>query len=263
MAESNPNPTAGYDIEQTEGAQAVLFNATRHADELLRLEGLPPYKCSGCKEFGANIGYKCKHNDSSSSCQDFTLHEICASFPDALQHPFRSDVTLEFRPKWLRGDRCNACWDVVKGYVFESDTHNLRFHPLCIGLPTLLDFGGHANHKLKLVMGDLKGKPYTCSACHSHIDSANLKYGCEQVECNVHVHVSCVKKEMVGLSNYGTHTVVPVGRGRSASVTNRIVKCCCRPALVKVIVKPFVNWFAKGFVKCCCNCVHSVLDDDS
>lgn len=257
MAESNKNPTAGDHIEQTERAQAVLFNATRHAHELVRLEDLPAYKCSGCKEFGANIGYKCKLNDSSSSCHDFTLHEVCATLPDALQHPFRSDVTLNFRE-----DRCNACWDVVKGYVFESDTHNLRLHPLCMALPTILDFGGHPNHKLKLVMGDLKGKPQTCSACNSRIESGNWRYGCEQVECNVHVDVSCAKKDMLGI-----HTVAPVSRSKSASVTNGIVKPfakrCCRPALVKVIVKPFVNWFAKGFVKCCCNCVHYVLGDDS
>jgi len=32
--------------------------------ELLELQGLTTYKCSGCKEYEANISYKCKFNDA-------------------------------------------------------------------------------------------------------------------------------------------------------------------------------------------------------
>jgi len=221
MAESNPNATAGYDEEKEEGGRVVLFNATRHEHELLLFEGLPAYTCSGCKEKGANIGYKCNINSDSlsSSCKNFTLHELCATLPDAYQHPFRSDVSFKFRPKTTFRHRCNACWDVVKGYVFETERHHLRhelrLHPLCMALPKILDYSGHANHKLKFVTGDLKGKKYACSACDTQIDSGGWRYRCEEVACKVYVDLSCAKIDIFGLSNYGIERVAPVRRSSS------------------------------------------------
>jgi len=224
MAESNRNRTAEDDNERREGEgereQVVLLNATRHKHELLLLEGLPAYTCSGCKEFGANIGYKCKidydSSSSSSSCHKFTLHHLCATLPDVFQHPFLSDATLKFRPKTLLYHQCSACSDVVKGYVFETERRDLRVHPLCMALPKTLDFSRHAHHKLKLVTGDLKGKGYTCSACDTNIDSG-WRYRCEEVACKVYVDLSCAKIDIYGLSDFGIDRVAPVSRNRSTS----------------------------------------------
>jgi hypothetical protein len=228
MAGSNQNPTAGDDREHVE------FNANRHSHELWRLEGLPAYECSGCKEKGANIGYKCKFNNPSLSCHQFTLHEACATLPDDFQHPFRSDVSFKFRSKTSLRHRCNACWDVVKGYVFETEKRDIRLHPLCMKLPKVLAFGGHANHKLKLltgfVTGDLKGKAYTCSACDNRIASGGWRYRCEQAACKVYVDLSCAKIDILGLSKHGIERIAQVSRSRSALATNVIVKpalkCC-------------------------------------
>jgi hypothetical protein len=229
MASSDPIATAGDDREQGEGEeeQGVPFNPKRHAHELLRSEGLLAYKCSGCEEYGANIGYTCKFK----SCHEFTLHEACATLPDAFQHPFRSDVGLKFRPKTYLRRRCNACSDVVKGYVFETEKRDLRLHPLCMKLPQILSFGGHAKHKLKLVSGfvmssmtgDLKGKAHTCSVCDSQIDSGGWRYRCEEVACKFYVDLSCAKIDNLGLSNYGIERIAPVSRSRSALATKLIV----------------------------------------
>ena len=103
----------------------VFFNATRHEHELFLVEGLSVYTCSRCKEDGANTGYKCKLSDSSS-CKNFILHEACAILPDVFQHPFRR--LFRFRPKTLLRHHCDACHDVLRGYVFERPDH-LRLHP--------------------------------------------------------------------------------------------------------------------------------------
>nr|ABK26475.1 unknown [Picea sitchensis] len=235
MAESNRNPTAGDDEEQEEEGPVVLFNATRHEHELLLFQGLPVYTCSGCKEQGANIGYKCNIDSHrpSSSCRNFTLHELCATLPDAYQHPFRSDVSFKFRPKTFRSHRCNACCDVVKGYVFQTERRHLRtelrLHPLCMALPKILDYSGHANHKLKFVTGDLKGKGYACSACDSQIDSGGWRYRCEDVACKVYVDLSCAKIDIFGLSDHGIQRVAPVSRRRS------------RRGLVPTVVNALLN----------------------
>lgn len=214
MAEPNSNRTARDDEKQGEGegkgkvGEEVLFNANRHEHELLLFEGLPAYTCSGCKEYGANRGYKCKI--SSGSCMNFTLHEVCAALPDDIQHPFRSDVIIKFRSKTFLRHHCSACCEVIKGFVFETERHNRRLHPLCIALPKILDYGGHANHKLKIVTGDLKRKAYTCSACDGYIRCGGWRYRCEDVACKVYVDPSCAKNDIFGLSEHGIHRVAPV-----------------------------------------------------
>lgn len=212
MAEPNPNPTARDDGKQ--GEEEVSFNATRHEHELLLVEGLPAYTCSGCKEYGANRGYKCKIS-SGSKCESFTLHEVCAALPDAIQHPFISDVIIKFRSKTFLRHHCSACCEVMKGFVFETERHNTRLHPLCMALPKILDYGGHANHKLKIVTGDLKGKAYTCSACDGYIACGGWRYRCEDVACKVYVDPSCAKNDIFGLSEHGIHRVASVGHSTS------------------------------------------------
>lgn len=213
MAEPNSNPTARDDEKQGEGGEEVLFNATRHDHELLLFEGLPAYTCSGCKEYGANRGYKCKIS-SSSECKNFTLHDFCAALPDAIQHPFHSDVIFKFRSKTFRRHQCSACYEVMKGFVFETERHKTRLHPLCMALPKILDYHRHAtaNHKLKIETGDVKGKAYTCSACDGYISRGGWRYRCEDVACKVYVDPSCAKHDMFRLSEHGIDRVAAVGK---------------------------------------------------
>lgn len=186
MADSNPNPTEGFS------------NVTRHEHELFRFEGLPPYKCSGCEEFGGKVGYMCKFKDSI--CHNFTLHEACATVPDEYQHSQHGP--LKFRPKTQFTHHCNACQDVLKGFVFETERHHLmhalRLHPLCMLLPPTLQYNGHKNHRL--VMDDSEVDAYTCNACNKQIHSGGWRYLCKEVTCQVKVDLSCAKIDIYGLS---------------------------------------------------------------
>jgi len=206
-AETNPNPTARVHEEEEE-EQVVFCNSTRHEHDLCLFEGLPAYTCSGCKEKGANIGYRCRLN-GSSNCKDFTLHEACATLPDVFQHPFRR--LFKFRPKTHLRHHCDACGTVMRGYVFERPDH-LRLHPLCMVLPEKLHYGRHANHQLKFVKGDLKGDAYACSACDKNIKSSRWRYRCEKETCSFCVDLSCVKIDFYGLSDSDIAIVAPVGR---------------------------------------------------
>jgi len=197
MAESDPNPR---DV-------GVIFNPTRHEHELCLSANLKKYTCSGCKEFGAEIGYKC----SSSSCQDFTLHKDCATLPDVYEH---SDESFKFRSKTHMWHHCDACRDVLNGFVYETERRHLRpelrLHPLCMVLPKTLDFSGH-DHKLKFVTSNVNGKEYTCSSCDSPIDSGCWRYQCEEVECKVYLDLSCAKIDFFGLKNSDIQRIAPVG----------------------------------------------------
>lgn len=182
MTDSNRNPTEG------------LIIATRHEHELCRLERLPKYECSGCKEAGENVGYQCKLKDSSS-CRNFTLHHDCATVRDEFQHPHHG--LFKFRSKTHLRHTCDACLDVLRGFVFESERPRLRLHPLCMTLPLTLQFSGHADHKL--VMDDSTVDEYTCNACNNQA-SGGWRYLCKGVKCRVRVDLSCAKIDHHGIS---------------------------------------------------------------
>lgn len=192
MAGSNPNPTEEFN------------NATRHEHGLCRLEDLPTYKCNGCKEFGDNVGYRCKfQNPSSPSCDNFTLHEACATLPDDYQAlPAR---LFKFRPRTKLRHHCDACQDVVKGFFFETERH-VKLHPLCMVLPRTLMYSRHADHEL--VMNDLELHEYTCNACNKQIDSGGWRYQCAQYK----VDLSCAKIDIHRLR--GVTRVALINRNR-------------------------------------------------
>lgn len=211
--ETNQNRTAGvHEEEGEEGEHVVIFDATRHEHELCLFEGLPTYTCSGCKENGANIGYKCKLNDSLS-CKDFTLHEACATLPDVFQHPFRR--LFKFRLKTHLWHHCGACRDMMRGYVFERPDH-FRLHPLCMVLTEKLHYSGHANHQLKFVRENLKG---ACSVCGKNIRSGRWRYRCEKVNCNFCVDLSCAKIDFYGHSDSGIAKVVPISSSNTRFIS--------------------------------------------
>lgn len=206
MAEKNPKPTDRVHEQEVEGEHVVFFNATRHEHELCLFEGLSAYICSGCNEDGANIGYKCKLHDSLF-CKNFTMHEACAILPDVFQHPSRKP--FKFRPKTVLRHHCEACRDVLRGYVFERPDH-LKLHPLCMALPEKLQYGPHADHQLKFV----KGNADACSACHRNIKSGRWRYRCDKVSCNFCVDLSCAKLDFYGLSDSGIARVAPISGSR-------------------------------------------------
>lgn len=204
MAQTNPIAR----VHEEEREQVVFFNATRHEHELCLFEGLPAYTCSGCKEKGANIGYRCSLN-GSCCCKDFTLHEACATLPDVFQHPFRR--LFKFRPKTHLRHYCGACGDVLRGFVFERPDH-FKLHPLCMVLPEKLQYGGHENHQLKFVTRDLQGDGNACSACYQTIKSSHWRYRCEKETCMFCVDLSCAKIDFYGFSDSGIAIVAPISR---------------------------------------------------
>jgi len=208
-SESNPNPTAtDHEEEKGDGGHMLFFNRSRHEHELRLSEDLPAYTCNGCKENGANIGYKCK--DSHSSCKNFTLHEACANLPDVFQHGSRK--LFKFRPKTHLRHHCDACRDVLKGFVFEAERpHHLRLHPLCMVLPEKLNYGGHEHPQLKLVPGD---DEYCCSECRKNNTAGGWRYRCEEVTCQVSLDLSCAKINFYELSESGIARVAPMSRSR-------------------------------------------------
>jgi hypothetical protein len=213
MAEMNPNPTTRVPEEEerkAEGEHVVFYNSTRHEHELCLFECMSAYTCNGCNEYGANIGYKCKLHESSF-CKNFALHEACATLPDIFQHPFRR--LFKFRPKTHLRHHCDACRDVLRGYVFQRPDH-LRLHPLCMVLPEKLQYGGHAHHQLKLVKGDLKRDAYACSACVKNIKSGRWIYMCEEITCNFCMDLSCAKIDFYGFSDSGIARVAPISGNR-------------------------------------------------
>ncbi|GLJ45894.1 hypothetical protein SUGI_0966150 [Cryptomeria japonica] len=169
----------------------------RHKHQLTLCEGLPPYKCNGCKEYGANIGYCC------SSCQNFTLHEVCGAYPDIYVHTFYPDHEFRFRKKTRLSHKCDACGEDLRGFVYEAPTGNLlkplRFHPLCIALPTSLNYGGHKEHPLRLIMDT--GGIFSCSRCNEN--KSGWSYRCDDMACRLRVDLNCVKVDNHALSNHG------------------------------------------------------------
>jgi hypothetical protein len=197
MAESNCIATKG-DYHEGKGKDVMgdheeegELNTGRHKHKLCLSETLPAYTCSGCKEKGKTIGYRCK------SCKDLILHKVCAELPDSYDHPFLQ--CLQFRSKTRLSHHCNACQKLLGGYVFESQKHDIRLHPLCVTLPQTLKFTGHAAHELKLLAHD-KGRPYACVACDKRFESGGWRYRC--TPCNISVDLSCVKTEFHKLPEY-------------------------------------------------------------
>lgn len=209
MAEGNP--TARDDDNQGKGKGKLEVEAegsgdivklSRHKHELLRDEDLQVYTCRGCKELGANIGYMCKTCDSKGV--PFLLHELCFVLPDEIQHPFDSKTVLKFRPKTKMVHHCTCCREKLEGYVFETAKRDIRLHPLCMMLPKLLNYSEHADHELKIVTGDLKGKEYKCSNCHRVITRGGWRYRCEG--CKFYIDPICAKEEIFGLPDHALHS---------------------------------------------------------
>ncbi|GLJ45888.1 hypothetical protein SUGI_0966070 [Cryptomeria japonica] len=187
--------------------------SSRHEHNICSYEGLQPYTCSGCKEKGANFGFKCH------LCPDFTLHDACAAIPDKYVHPFYSNFPLQFRPKTrLPRHHCDGYGEVLRGFVFESPSRDLRLHPLSMALPKILSIGGQKNHRLKLVVDN--DRKFNCSECER--SNSCWRFQCEETACRVWVDLNCAKVDFHGLSDHGIYSVAR--RSRSKRVVEMLSK---------------------------------------
>jgi len=80
--------------------------------------------------------------------------------------------------------------------VYEAATGNLlrplRLHPLCLALPTCLNYEVHKEHSVKLIMGT--GGSFTCSRCNK--SKSGWSYRCDNVGCRFRVDLGCVKDDI-------------------------------------------------------------------
>eukprot|EP01018_Ginkgo_biloba_P017763 Gb_08238 [translate_table: standard] len=192
--------------------QAVIPDRHEHPDSLILEKRLGLYTCSGCNEYGTGRGYKCKE------CECI-LHELCATIGNEVHHAFLPPGD-HFQFHWktqLRHD-CDACGELVRGFVFKS--RKWRLHPSCVALPTVgLNFSGHEAHSLKLVRQN--GKEYGCSECGEK--NSCWAYRCEESSCELRLDLDCVKVGLHGLSQHGKTTAAP--RSRLKKFKSDLFRC--------------------------------------
>ncbi|GLJ45891.1 hypothetical protein SUGI_0966100 [Cryptomeria japonica] len=97
-----------------------------------------------------------------SLCPNFALHQVCGAYPDTFVHPFIQPRSLNSARRPILDIYCDACGEAPKGFVYESLRPNslrpLRLHPLCVALPTTLNYDGHLDHPVQLIreMGNIR-----------------------------------------------------------------------------------------------------------
>eukprot|EP01018_Ginkgo_biloba_P017764 Gb_08237 [translate_table: standard] len=174
------------------------LNTDRHKHPLILKEGLGLYTCSGCYEYGAAKAYVC------GQCTEYTLHEACATIPDTFSHPLLKDM-FTFRSKSHLRRHCDACEDVMKGFMFKS--REMRLHPYCMILPPCLDYNRHPAHRLELIL-DWGSSAYKCTDCEE--EREQWMYRCKESICKLKVDMNCAKADFHGLGEYGIHRAAPV-----------------------------------------------------
>ncbi|GLJ45469.1 hypothetical protein SUGI_0957480 [Cryptomeria japonica] len=185
-----------------------VLNPSRHEHRLCLNQKLPPYKCRGCKGLGAGIGYKCQ------SCPNFVLHGPCADLPDEYVHTLFPQHPFNFRLKTHLRHECDACGNLIRGFVFQSST-GVRLHPLCMVLPVGFRHSGHQNHRLELVTQE-KGN-YKCKKCD--MQNTKWKYRCARLDCPVRLDVNCAIVDIHRLNKCSITQVYKPSQLKRALVT--------------------------------------------
>jgi len=213
-----------YEGNRREEAAEVL-NPDQHEHPLVLSSSLEDFICSGCKEMGSKIGYKCKDPDSSSC--NFTLHKDCVLLSDTDTdtghvHPLKKECQLKFRPKPRLPHHCTACRKIWRGYVFESERRDVRLHPLCMKLPRERKFSGHVAHKLRLVANNKVETAYTCNACRTAITYGGWRYECPQKTCKFSLDLWCAKSEIYGLPKHDPFSVAASSSLHPAAINSSL-----------------------------------------
>ncbi|KAJ1268361.1 hypothetical protein BS78_07G128900 [Paspalum vaginatum] len=133
-----------------DGIPPVISGHPAHPEHKLKLVTSDdrPFTCDGCMQpgHGAGTRYRCEHE----RC-DFDLHTCCARAEPTLTYPMFRDTTFVFLlepPEATAGRRgkhgqhrcrvCDACGDVVRGFVYHGFDADLDLHPCCARLPERL-----------------------------------------------------------------------------------------------------------------------------
>lgn len=168
----------------------------RHEHELQWMEGIPKYKCGGCKASGANVGYKC------GTCSDFVLHESCASLVDGTQHARFPGHQLYFQHERTgRGKYCNACEEKLLGCVFQTPDGQLKFHPLCLDIPDTFfhtELGLDNQGRRYVFKCIFNNRELVCMTCAR--TTLKWKYYCRRYQNGVYLDMNCALLYFHGLS---------------------------------------------------------------
>eukprot|EP01018_Ginkgo_biloba_P017762 Gb_08239 [translate_table: standard] len=200
--------------------KAVIPDRHEHPDSLILEKRLGLYTCSGCNEYGTGRGYKCKE------CECI-LHELCATIGNEVHRAFLppGDHFQFHRKTQLRHD-CDACGELVRGFVFKS--RKWRLHPSCVKLPIdNLKYSGrkgkeyeHRTHRLKLVRQN--GKEYVCSECEER--NSCWAYRCQKGRCRLTLDLDCVKVDLQQLRRHGITTAAPSSQLKKFKEVVRYIK---------------------------------------
>ncbi|GLJ45466.1 hypothetical protein SUGI_0957430 [Cryptomeria japonica] len=191
-----------------------VWKHSRHEHGLRLREGLPRYRCSGCKALGADVGYKC------GSCPNFVLHRPCADLADEYIHTLFPEHPFNFRRRTRLRHGCDACGKLLRGFVFQS-SRGMRLHPLCMVVPVRFRHSGHRDHDLQLVVQD-EGI-YKCKNCDWQ--NTKWKYRCSNLDCGVRLDMNCAIVDTLRLSEYGiTQVYKPSKLRRALGMTAEVGK---------------------------------------
>ncbi|GLJ22806.1 hypothetical protein SUGI_0429750 [Cryptomeria japonica] len=168
------------------------------------------YTCSGCKEYGAGLRYRCNR------C-NFHMHEFCAKAPSTAIHPYHTQHQLFFhnKPGGLKKSKCGVCGKATNGSAFCCPTCSFCIHPCCLQLPPELTMKEHPQHSLKLASASPlpNNSPYTCNACNKI--GTSWVYYC--APCKFYLHALCAKGVINGFQAQGINA--PPKKGKVARAT--------------------------------------------
>ncbi|GLJ22807.1 hypothetical protein SUGI_0429800 [Cryptomeria japonica] len=208
MANLQMVPKVGEEIQHSSHPQ--------HPLSLVFAQSL--YTCSGCREYGAGLRYRC------NNCK-FNMHEFCAKAPPTAIHPYHTQHQLVFhnKPAGLKKPKCGVCGKATNGSAFRCSICSFCIHPCCLQLPPELSVKEHPQHSLKLLSASPlpNNSPYTCNACNKK--GTTWVYYC--VPCEFYLHALCAKGVINGLQAQGISAPPKMSRvARAARYASQVVR---------------------------------------
>lgn len=165
---------------------------TDHMHENLRLDKSVrswPTQCDGCKELGAGHRFKCEQ------CNSKVYYDMCcATAPHTLKHPLFPGSVFRFLRKPLAsecGRACDACGDLMHGFVYHCFERGLDLHPRCARLPVRT-----ANVKGYVMELRRVSACSRCCICMCGKEGYRNKfwsYRSSQEGQDINVHMACLK----------------------------------------------------------------------
>ncbi|KAF2919553.1 hypothetical protein DAI22_08g143000 [Oryza sativa Japonica Group] len=148
-----------------------------------------PTQCDGCKELGAGHRFKCEQ------CNSKVYYDMCcATAPHTLKHPLFPGSVFRFLRKPLAsecGRACDACGDLMHGFVYHCFERGLDLHPRCARLPVRT-----ANVKGYVMELRRVSACSRCCICMCGKEGYRNKfwsYRSSQEGQDINVHMACLK----------------------------------------------------------------------